>query len=69
MTEYVCPCCKVPLQCVGFVHLLGDAFGSSVDLHFECMTCAHLISIVINVPDGSFIPDKQMWNYKPGGLR
>jgi len=67
--KYRCPCCKDLLTLVEARRrhgTIGDMTTYSVDLHFECMECSHILSIVVNVPYGPFIPEGQ-WYDAHGG--
>lgn len=65
MLKYNCPCCSVPLQLVE-TRPRGDTCEPdtmSIDLHFECMTCAHILSMIVNVPEIQFIPSDQWYDH------
>ena len=68
MTNYQCPSCRELLSMVNITTRTGSIGGEVVtshDLHFECMTCPHILSMVVNVPNGTFIPHAQWYNVQP----
>lgn len=52
--RYVCPCCQHTLTHTETRSREGTMDGGivySYDLHFECMTCSHIMAVVVNVPN------------------